>query len=91
MAKDPGYGNRVVATVTGLKGSCSAGHGVGERFEISCHNTGGLCGIFYHDLFPALSVLQFGGKYPWGDPDVVELECPDRENVLALRLERVKP
>jgi uncharacterized repeat protein (TIGR04076 family) len=90
MAKDPGIGNKVVATVIGLKGTCNAGHAVGEKFEISCHNPGGLCGFFYHDLFPTLSVMQFGGRYPWGDPDVIELGCPDRTNILSLRLERVK-
>ena len=26
MAKDPGRGNRVVATIIGVKGQCAAGH-----------------------------------------------------------------
>jgi len=90
MAKDPGIGNKVIATVTGLKGTCNAGHSVGEQFEISCHNPAGLCGFFYHDIFPKLSVMQFGGQYPWGNPDVMDLECPDRYNILTLRLERRK-
>lgn len=90
MAKDPGIGHKIVATVTGLKGNCNAGHYVGEHFEISCHNSSGLCGFFSHDIFPKLSVLQFGGDYPWGNPGVIELECPDRGNLLSIRLERVK-
>jgi uncharacterized repeat protein (TIGR04076 family) len=90
MAKDPGVGHRIIATVTGLKGKCNAGHFVGEQFEISCHNPGGLCGFFYHDIFPNLSVLQFGGQFPWGDPDVLEIGCPDQHNLLTLRLERVR-
>jgi len=89
MAKDPGIGSKIVATVTGLKGTCNAGHFVGEKFELSCHNAGGLCGFFYHDLFPTLSVMQFGGKYPWGDPNSIDLECPDRYNLLTLRLDCV--
>ena len=89
MARDPGIGNKIMATVTGLKGTCNAGHFVGEKFELSCHNPGGLCGFFYHDLFPTLSVMQFGGKYPWGDPNAIEMECPDRYNLLTLRLEGV--
>jgi uncharacterized repeat protein (TIGR04076 family) len=88
MGKDPGIGNKIVATVTGLKGTCNAGHFVGEKLELSCHNPGGLCGFFYHDLFPTLSVMQFGGKYPWGDPSSIELECPDRYNLLTVRLDR---
>ena len=41
MAKDPGIGYRVVATITGVKGTCGAGHEVGNSFGISCHNPGG--------------------------------------------------
>jgi uncharacterized repeat protein (TIGR04076 family) len=89
--KDPGIGDKMSAAVTGLKGTCNAGHVVGEGFEISCHNPGGLCGFFYHALFPTLSVMGSGGRYPRGDPDVIEVECPDRINLLSLRLERVEP
>ncbi len=88
MAKDPGIGKRVVATVTGVKGECSAGHVVGESFEMSCHDPGGLCGFFYHDIFPSLSTFQFGGNMPWWQGDVIELECPDPHNRVSLRLER---
>ncbi len=90
MAKDPGIGNKISAKVIGLKGKCNAGHVVGEELEVSCHSSGGLCGFLYHDIFPTISVMQFGGNYPWGDPDVLEVECPDRYNVLTLRLERSK-
>jgi len=41
MAKDPGLGFRVLATVTGVKGRCNAGHQEGDHFEISCHNPDG--------------------------------------------------
>ncbi|MCF8128876.1 MAG: hypothetical protein K9N10_10200 [Deltaproteobacteria bacterium] len=44
MAKDPGIGKKVVATVRGAKGNCGAEHQLGESFEISCHNPGGLLG-----------------------------------------------
>jgi hypothetical protein len=33
MAKDPGIGYRVMATITGVKGQCNAGHKVGEKFR----------------------------------------------------------
>ena len=38
-------------------------------------------------------MLQFGGSFPaeWGvDPDVVELECPDRTNIVKIELKRIK-
>ena len=88
MAVDPGIGDRVIATVTGVKGHCSAGHQVGEVLEISCHNPGGLCGFFYHDMFAKLSTFQFGGNMPWWHGDTIEVQCPDSQNLVTLRLER---
>ena len=88
MAQDPGIGYRVSATVISTKGTCSAGHTLGERFEISCHNPAGLCGFFYHSIFPSLSTFQFGGNYPWWKGDVIELECPDSDNLVTIKLER---
>lgn len=66
------------AEVTAQKGPCSAGHQVGDRLSLSCWDPGGLCGYFYHDIFPALSLMQFGGQYPWAeDKDRLEVRCPD--------------
>jgi uncharacterized repeat protein (TIGR04076 family) len=88
MAKDPGIGKQVTATVTSVKGACSAGHQKGDTFEISCHNPGGLCGFFYHDIFPSLSTFQFGGSYPWWGGDTITLQCPDSFNLVTLTLQR---
>jgi uncharacterized repeat protein (TIGR04076 family) len=88
MADDPKLGYKVVATVTGSKGTCSAGHKVGETFEISCHNPAGLCGWFYHDIFPSLQTFQFGGDLPWWEGNTIELQCPDAHNLVTLKLER---
>jgi len=88
MAEDPGIGYKVTATITGLKGHCSAGHEAGDTFEISCHNPGGLCGFFYHDIFPSLSIFQFGGCLPWWKGDTIELQCPDPHNLVKMKLER---
>jgi len=82
-------GNKVVGKITGVKGECSWGHKVGDEFEISCHNTANLCGFFYHDAFPAISMLQFGGGYPWGNKDVVTVECCDRYNLVTMELRRI--
>ena len=88
MAKDQKIGKKVMATIKEVKGECDAGHEVGESFEISCHNPGGLCGFFYHDIFPSLSTFQFGGNLPWWQGDCIELECPDKHNLVTLKLER---
>lgn len=78
------------AIVTQVKGTCHANHQVGQTFKLNCYDSGGLCGFFYHDLFPYLNVMQFGGKYPWWDREVIEVECPDRFNTVSLRIEKEK-
>jgi len=90
MAEQLGY--KITGTITDIKGYCSAGHKVGDKFELSAHNTAGLCGFFYHDIFPYIVMLQFGGSFPpdWGDPDIVELECMDRINAARIQLRREK-
>ncbi len=91
MANQVGY--RVVGTIKAVKGSCSAGHKVGDKLELSGHNTAGLCGFFYHDIYPYLIMLQFGGSFPaeWGgDQDVVELDCMDKWNLVTIELRRLR-
>jgi len=76
------------AEVLDVKGECHAGHKKGDVLSISCYDSGGLCGFFYHDIFPSLSVMQFGGKYPWASQDELVLECPDRGNAVTLKVVR---
>ena len=85
-------GHKVIATVKSVKGNCSWGHEAGDTFSINCHDTAGLCGFFYHDTYPYIAMLQFGGGFPkeWGDPDVVTVECMDKANLVTLELRREK-
>ena len=87
MAKQVGY--KVIGTIKGVKGECYWGHKVGDRTELSIENSGGLCGAFYHDVFPYVVMLQFGGKFPdeWGG-DVLELDCMDKYNAVTIELRR---
>jgi uncharacterized repeat protein (TIGR04076 family) len=88
MAIHPAFIEPFEAQVLEIKGTCSAAHHKGDKFSISCYDSGGLCGFFYHSIFPTLSVIQFGGDFPWSSPDEVILECPDRKNSLKLRIKR---
>ena len=90
MVEQIGY--KIIGTVKSVKGHCSAGHKAGDTLELSAHNTAGLCGFFYHDIFPYIIMLQFGGSFPetWGNPDVVTLECMDRRNSVRIELRREK-
>jgi len=81
----------VVATIKSVKGTCHWNHKAGDSFEISAHDTAGLCGFFYHDIFPYIVMLQFGGGFEeWGEPDSVELQCLDKTNAVTIELRRVR-
>jgi uncharacterized repeat protein (TIGR04076 family) len=90
MAKVPEVGYKITATVTSIQGQCGAGHAVGDCLEVCCHDSGGLCGFFYHAVFPDLQTFQFGGNMPWWEGDVMEAQCPDPANLVTLRFIRTK-
>jgi uncharacterized repeat protein (TIGR04076 family) len=85
-------GHRVIGTIKSAKGTCSKGHLPGHQIELSGQDSGGLCGFLYHQAFPYILMLQFGGGFPpeWGDPDVVELDCLDKANVVTIQLRRTR-
>jgi uncharacterized repeat protein (TIGR04076 family) len=85
-------GYKVTGTIKEIKGHCSAGHKTGDVIELSGHSAGGLCGFFYHDIFPYVIMLQFGGGFPpeWGNPDIIELKCMDMTNAAKIELRRIK-
>ena len=86
------WGYRVVGRIKEVKGHCEAGHKEGDEMELSGFSAGGLCGFFYHDIFPYVIMLQFGGGFPaeWGDPEVVELGCMDKGNMVTIELRRMR-
>ena len=81
-------GYKIIGTIIGVKGNCSKGHKVGDKIMLSTHDANGLCGFFYHDIYPAITMLQYGGAFPWMKGDVVRMECPDRGNVVEIELHR---
>jgi uncharacterized repeat protein (TIGR04076 family) len=91
MDQEQRIGHRVIGTIKAVKGTCSSGHLPGDRIELSGHRSGGLCGFLYHQAFPYIIMLQFGGGFPreWGGPDVVQLDCMDKANLVTLELRRV--
>jgi uncharacterized repeat protein (TIGR04076 family) len=88
MAKTPKGMARFAAEVVSVAGQCGAGHRPGDRLSLSCWDSGGLCGYFYHDIFPYLMTQTMGGEIPWARDGVLSLECPDRHNLVTIRLAR---
>ncbi len=85
-------GHRIVGTIKSVKGTCHACHKPGDMLELSCHTPGNICGFLYHDIFPYLMMLQFGGGFPkdWGGPDIVTVDCMDKWNTVTIELKREK-
>ncbi|MHA2429988.1 MAG: TIGR04076 family protein [Promethearchaeota archaeon] len=94
LSEKPKIGYKIIGTIKSVKGTCSAGHKVGDQIEVSGYGSNPqLCGFFYHDIFPYIIMLQFGGGFPsdWGGvPDVVELTCIDKVNMVTIELKRIK-
>jgi uncharacterized repeat protein (TIGR04076 family) len=82
---------RIVARVISQKGTCEAGHKLGDEFIIDPARTPhGICPWALYTLFPFAEVLQFGGVFPWEkDPGKTRVACPDPDNPVVFELKRL--
>jgi uncharacterized repeat protein (TIGR04076 family) len=76
-----------VVEIRGI-GRCPLGIKVGDKFEIDDEGSD-LCGWAYHTMFPFLTVLQYGGSFPW-EPysDQSLICCPDPHNTVVFKITR---
>ena len=80
---------KIIARVISQKGTCEAGHKVGDEFEIGQTTPRGLCSWAFVALFPFAEPLQFGSSFPWEkDPDKARVACPDPDNPVVFELRR---
>jgi len=80
----------VKVKVISQKGTCGAGHKVGDEWLITGKTPDGICLSAFNALFPNIRVLMFGGTFPWSsDPDVSTIACPDAENPVVFEVRRV--
>jgi uncharacterized repeat protein (TIGR04076 family) len=79
----------VIARVISQKGTCAAGHRVGDEFVIGDKTPLGVCSWAFYTLFPFAEVLQYGGSFPWeDDPNRATVACPDPGNPVVFELRR---
>jgi uncharacterized repeat protein (TIGR04076 family) len=79
----------MIARVISQKGTCAAGHKVGDEFVIGDKTPPNLCSWAFSALFPSATVLQYGGSFPWEeDPDKTTVACPDPGNPVVFELRR---
>lgn len=77
----------IVAEVISQKGTCEAGHKVGDKFIIGQTTPPSLCSWAFYTLFPFAEVLEFGGSFPWEKcKNEATLACPDPENPVVFKL-----
>jgi len=82
---------KVSIRVVSQKGTCEAGHKVGDRWVVDEKTPEGLCLFAFSSLLPFLQVLMFGGSFPWeSDPDVTTVACPDPANPVVFELRRLR-
>lgn len=79
----------VIARVISQKGTCDAGHKVGDEFTIGQSTPQGMCSWAFYTLFPFAETLRFGGSFPWEkDSDKAIVACPDPANPVVFELRR---
>ena len=77
----------IIAEVISQKGTCAAGHKVGDKFTIGQQTVPNLCSWAFYSLFPFAEVLQFGGSFPWeNERSKATVACPDPENPVVFEL-----
>lgn len=63
--------SKLVGKIVKVEGECSAGHHVGEGFDLTLfseeadktYGAPNVCGFLYDAIFPYLAALQFGGTF----------------------------
>ena len=73
------------------KGTCAAGHKVGDEWVVGEKTPGGLCLFAFSALLPTITPLMFGSSFPWeSEPGMTTTACPDPDNPVVFELRRVQ-
>lgn len=79
----------IIAKIISQKGTCEAGHKIGDEFTIGQETPAGMCSWAFYTLFPFAQVLQFDGVFPWEkDSNRTTVACPDPANPVVFELRR---
>lgn len=81
---------KVRVKVLSQKGTCEAGHKVGDEWVVGEKTPAGMCLFAFGSMLPTLTPLMFGGAFPWeSDPDMTTHACPDPTNPVVFELRRL--
>ncbi len=64
----------------------------GQEFvvEMNGNRPDGFCVWAWNDLFKDMSILHFGGNFPWADEGTMITCCTDGIRPVSFKLERIK-
>ena len=91
----------VVAKIVSIKGTCTAGHKVGDEWVVGTQINDedwviggkmqkGICAGAFSTMCPYVSALIYGGSFSWGiDHQIINLACPDPDNPVVFELRRL--
>jgi uncharacterized repeat protein (TIGR04076 family) len=82
----------VVGKVISVKGTCGAGHKVGDTMKFTENGVEGkVCIHALYSMLPAVFAMLYDAKFPWlQDPDKKTHACPDAANPVVFELTRIR-
>ena len=84
----------VAIKVMTQKGTCTAGHKVGDEWVIRGKDNKapeGICLPALTALYPFVRPLMFGASFSWANtPDSAQVACPDADNPVVFELRRLQ-
>ena len=85
MAK---YNIKITVTEVRGKGKCSMGLKKGDSW-IFKENQVPFCVWAFNSMFPFISAMKYGAKFPWEPKkNVAYVSCPDPDNTVVFKIER---
>jgi len=77
--------------VASIKGTCDAGHKIGDVARVTEQGVEGkICIHALYSMLPAVFAMMYGARFPWlSDPDKKTHACPDAANPLVFEITRV--
>ena len=80
--------------VVSQKGTCAAGHKVGDEVLISYKENkieGKICLHSLYSILPKIFAFSYGAIFPWlENPDISTHACPDAWNPVVYEVRRLK-
>jgi len=72
-----------------VRGTCPAGHKVGDAFEFGRFCPGDLCITAFHAIYPLVVAYWCGARVPWEPSGKAKVSCPDSANIVVFEVEEV--